>query len=122
MGKSVNTGASTLQAFMAVHPVFCIFSGSSWALTIPTKSAATIVSFVAKATVNSLHRARLSVVACEPMEIMISLLSHCPPHAAFIALGVPSLLYVPMISTGCGSTHALCPKLFMFYAFFYIFI
>jgi len=33
-------------------------------LPVPSLSAATIVSFVAKATVNSPHRARLSVVAC----------------------------------------------------------
>ena len=105
---------STFSAFTAVQPVFCIFSGSFLALTIPTKSDATIVSRVAKATVNSLQRARFSVVACVPMQIMISLASHCPPQAAFMAFGVPSALYVPMISTGCGSTHGFCPKLFIF--------
>jgi hypothetical protein len=72
-----------------------------------------MVSLVAKATVKSAHLARFSVVACEPIEIMISPRSHWPPHAAFIALGVPSSLYVPMISTGCGSIHGFDPKLFI---------
>lgn len=61
---------------------------------------ATSVSTVANATVNSPFRSRFTVVAWDPIEIIISFLSHWPPHAAFIALDVPSALYVPMIITG----------------------
>ena len=87
----MNKGALTLGAFSMVQPVLAILSGSFLALTMPTKSEATIVSVVAKATVNVSLTARLSVVACDDSEIMISFMSQVPPHAAFIALGRPSL-------------------------------
>ena len=44
--------------------------------TMPTKSAATIVCFVANATVKSGQLLRFSVVECAPMEIIISFASH----------------------------------------------
>ena len=117
IGKHVNMGALTFSAFMAFQPVFCIFLSSFFALTMPTKSDATSVSLVANATVKSPQRLRFSVVACAPIEIIISWLSHVPAHAAFIALGWLFWLYVPIISTGCGISHAFCPKFLIFSMF-----
>ena len=36
-----------------------------------------------------------------------------PPQAAFMALGVPSSLYVPMMYTTCGYSRVLAPRLFL---------
>ena len=35
-----------------------------------------------------------------------------PPHAAFIMFGVPSSLYVPIISTGIGNIKFFTPRFF----------
>ena len=76
MGKSVNTGALTCSAFSHFQPAFAILSASFLADTMPTKSAATMVCFVANATVKSGQLFRLSVVACASMAIIISFASH----------------------------------------------
>ena len=76
MGKSVKTGALIFSAFSTFQPVFAILSASFLADTMPTKSAATMVCFVANATVKSGQLFRFSVVACAPMAIIISFASH----------------------------------------------
>ena len=43
----------------------------------------------------------------------ISVADHVPPHAAFMATGVPSAAYVPIIRTGCGTIHAFALKDFI---------
>ncbi|CUQ62259.1 Uncharacterised protein [Segatella copri] len=48
-------------------------------------------------------------------------MSHCPAQAAFIALATPSLLYVPIISTGCGTTHGFGAKLFIYFVIYFVF-
>ena len=40
-----------------------------------------------------------------------------PPHAAFIMSGVPSSLYVPIISTGIGNIQFFFPRFFFIVLF-----
>lgn len=71
---------------------------------------------VRKATVNAFLSSRFLVVAWFAlMQIEISFSSLSPPHAAFIAFGVPSAAYVPIISTGSGYIRVLGPKFFLIF-------
>ena len=60
---------------------------------------------------------RFSTVLCSRLRLTeISSASEIPPHAAFIASGVPSSPNVPRIRTGWGYSHGFGPKLFLMQA------
>ena len=49
---------------------------------------------------------------------LTSFCSLIPPHAAFIASGVPSSPYVAMMNTGCGYERGFAPKFFLITEYF----
>ena len=72
------------------------------------------MSTVAGLTVNEPVRLKLAVVRWVRSTHMATLSSPMiPPQAAFMALGVPSSLYVPMMYTTCGYSRVLAPWLFL---------